>query len=179
MTAKRAKVEPGGKANEADTFDAQSAEVADVAQVEDEKQDPPAVGQKESDLGSGVPPGHLVASLTANLKKLEDTVVSRQIGFSEDLARLEKKQADTASLLSGGFEEFGKENRRLEEQVNKKAPAELEEKIAEVSSKHGQSIAELGQELKARVVEHHDRLLELEMKVTGLTEGGKDEEQPG
>ena len=161
MTAKKAKapkVEDIGNSDSAPTFDSKSAEVADVAQGEDEKQDPATVGQKVSEMGTGMPPVHpeqrTKVDLTANLKKLEDTVVSRQIGFSEDL-------------------------RRLEELVGRSAPAELEEKIAEVSSKHGQSIAELGQELKARVVEHHDRLLELEMKVTGLTEGGKDEEQPG
>ena len=154
MTAKKAKapkVEDIGNSDSAPTFDAKSAEVADVAQVEDEKQDPPAVGRKESELGSGA--YNLVERVEAQGVVMAD-FVTRQKGVSEDF-------------------------RRLEELVGRSAPAELEEKIAEVSSKHGQSIAELGQELSARVVEHHDRLLELEMKVTGLTEGGKDEEQPG
>ena len=65
----------------------------------------------------------------------------------------------------------------LEKQIHKKAPEELGEWIADVESKQGQRLAELESQLSNLVLEHHDRLLQLEMKVTALS--GEDEGGPG
>ena len=168
MTAKKAKapkVEEIGNSDSAPTFDPTSAEAADVGQGDAEFQTIGAeeVGKIEDIIGDALPP--------------PPPDVPAYSGIEQRLGELEKKQADTASLLSGGFAEFGEENRRLEEQVNKKAPEELGEWIADVESKQGQRLAVLESQLSDLVVEHHDRLLQLEMKVTA--QQGEDEVGPG
>ena len=65
----------------------------------------------------------------------------------------------------------------LEKQISRKAPEELGEWISDVESKQGQRLAVLESQLSDLVLDHHDRLLQLEMKVTALS--GEDEVGPG
>ena len=132
-------------------FDAKSAEAADVGQEEDEKQDP-LLGQspKASGAEGNSTPAHNLG--TSNLA--ERVTDQRELLLSL-----------TTQVL------------RLKEQVNKKAPEELGEWIADVESKQAKRFADLEQATRDIVQQHHDRLLELEMKVTALS--GEDEGGPG
>ena len=153
MTAKKAtltKEQTAGveKVGLEEIHDAKSAEAADVAQEEDEKQDPLlGQGQKASEAEGNAGAAYNLAERVTDQRELLLSLTTQVL--------------------------------RLKEQVNTKAPEELGEWIADVESKISQRFSDLEHTTRDLVVQHHDRLLDLEMKVTGLIGGGKDDDQPG
>ena len=146
-------------------FDAKSAEVADVAQQGDaEIQTIGAeeVGKIDDILGDALPPSPDVPAYSGIEQRLGELET-----WVKDVVR---RQNDMTAGYSEAFS-------RLEEQVNTKAPEELGEWISDVESKQVQRLAVLESQLSDLVLEHHDRLLQLEMKVTALS--GEDEGGPG
>ena len=168
MTAKKAKVEPKGEyADPPESSDAKSAEANDVelADAFDAK------SAEAADVGQGVTgPG-----------PVHSAEIPHSSGGGNPLlgqAMEEMAPPSTAYNLAERVESLGSEVLSLSAKY-RSAPAELAEKITEVETKHHAAIEKLSEVVSGAVMEHHDRLLELEMKVTALTEGGKDEEQPG
>ena len=129
-------------------FDAKSAEVADVGQqIEEEKQDSPAHTDGAA-IGETYTDGAAIGK--TDRERAEDAAppgAPPPVGFIEQrLGELE----DKFSNLRAGFDEF-------------------EELISKVGSDQHEVDLRLSEAMSVSVTEHHDRLLQLEMKVSRLT----------
>ena len=142
-------------------FDAKSAEVADVAQQGDAEIQ--TIGAEEvGKIGD-----FIAAGIGDALPPAAPVYVPHTSGLEQRLVDQEKALVKLASK-QGAVAEFGT---ALEDKLSnlKAGFDELAAKIAKVGSDQHHRSSRLEEALEESVTEHHDRLLQLEMKVSRLT----------